>query len=163
METPIPADPDPGAISDLTEIPETPSTETDIMDDISGDRNYSGNIISGGMTPYIEFSQADYMQAQEEGKVILLYYYASWCPICAEEQATVIEALEEVNNPNVIAFRVNYRDSEITDEEEDIARKFGVSSQHTKVIVVNGERVAKSPATWEFADYLSEINNALAI
>ncbi|HLD97198.1 MAG TPA: thioredoxin domain-containing protein, partial [Candidatus Nanoarchaeia archaeon] len=53
-----------------------------------------------------EFDQATYDAALKEGKIIFLDFYASWCPICKEEEPEIKAAFNELNTDNVIGFRV---------------------------------------------------------
>jgi len=115
----------------------------------------TGTVLAGTTTPYIEFNEADYTKANEEGKTILLYFYASWCPTCRAEQPDTLSAFDQLELDNFVGFRVKYKDGE-SDFEQELARKFGVPYQHTKVIVQNYEMVAKSPESWDAARYLAE-------
>jgi len=105
---------------------------------------------------YYEFSKHDYELAQD--KIILLYFYADWCPICEAEQEQTFAAFNEIDNENIVGFRVNYRDSETDDDEVAIAKDFGISYQHTKVILKNGKRVLKAPDSWDRARYIEELS-----
>ena len=120
---------------------------------------YTGKILAGTeTTKYLDFNKADYDKALKEKKKILLYFYANWCPICRLEQPKTFAAFNEINDPELIGFRVNYRDSNTDAYEESLAKEFGVSYQHTKVILKNGERVLKAPDTWDKQRYLEELN-----
>lgn len=122
---------------------------------------YSGEVIAGSKTPLLDFTKADYEVAVASGKLVVLYYYANWCPICkAETQNSLYPAFDELSNENVIGFRVNYKDTDTDADEEALAREHGIAYQHTKVFVKNGERILKSPEEWDKARYLSEIANA---
>lgn len=57
-----------------------------------------------------------------------------------------------------LTFRVNYKDSDTDDDEVALAKKFGITYQHTKVIIKNGERILKSLEGWDEEKYLTEIN-----
>lgn len=118
----------------------------------------SNKVLAGtASTKYIEFSKADYEKALKEKKKILLYFYANWCPICKKEQPETFAAFNELNDKDLIGFRVNYRDSETDADEEALAKKFGVSYQHTKVILKDGQRAVKSPDSWNKQRYLEEL------
>lgn len=122
---------------------------------------FSGAKLAGSTSPLLDFVKADYDQARSSGKLIVLYFYANWCPICREEFPKMQSAFNELAGDRVIAFRVNYNDSDTDDAERDLARQFGVAYQHTKVFLKNGMRVGKYPDSWSKERYLSEINKLL--
>ncbi len=122
---------------------------------------YTGTVLDSSNSPVLDFNQADYEQALEQEDVILLYFYAKWCPICREEIPKMYDAFEEFNTDGVIGFRVNYNDGDTDEHEENLAREFGVAYQHTKVILKNGERVLKSLESWGKQRYLDELEKAV--
>ena len=119
---------------------------------------YKGKVLAGTeKTKYLDFNKADYDKALKEKKKILLYFYANWCPICKVEQPNTFAAFNEIKDPDLIGFRVNYRDSDTDADEEAIAKEFGVSYQHTKVILKDGQRVLKAPDSWDKQRYFDEL------
>jgi thioredoxin 1 len=121
----------------------------------------SGTVLAGSASPVIDFNQADFEKAKASDKLIVLYFYADWCPICKQEvNGAFYPAFESLNDPNVVAFRVNYKDSFTDDDESALAREHGIAYQHTKVFLKNGERILKSPESWNQNRYLSEIASA---
>src|SRR3990167_9178478 len=42
---------------------------------------YQAKVLAGNSSPFLEFNKADYEKAKSEGKIILLDFYATWCPI----------------------------------------------------------------------------------
>ncbi len=90
---------------------------------------------------YVEYSKAAFDQAA--GKRRVLYFYATWCPSCktANEDFTA--------NPNnipedVVVIRTNYNDPNTDQEEKDLAKKYGITYQHTFVQVDSkGKEVTK--------------------
>lgn len=121
----------------------------------------TGKLLAGTTTEYREFTKAEYDKAQQEGKTILLYFYANWCPLCKTEQKDTFAAFNEISNPDIVGFRVNYKDSDTDADEEALAKEFGISYQHTKVILKDGERVLKAPDSWDKARYLEELQKVV--
>lgn len=123
---------------------------------------YQGAVLAGKAAPLLDFAKADYDMALGSDKLIVLYFYANWCPICKAETANALyPAFNELAADNVIGFRVNYNDNQTDNHEKNLAREFGVAYQHTKVFVENGQRILKSPESWDKNRYETEINRAL--
>ena len=119
--------------------------------------SFTGKVLAGTTSKYLEFKKADYDNALKEKKKILLYFYASWCPTCKAEQPNTFAAFNQLNDLNLIGFRINFKDSDTDADEESLAKKFGVGYQHTKVILVDGERAGKWPDSWDKERYLEEL------
>ena len=113
-----------------------------------------------------EFDQATYDAALKEGKIIFLDFYASWCPICKEEEPEIKAAFNELNADNVIGFRVNYNDDQTDNSEKSLAKKFGIAYQHTKVLITPDEKVLsrtlKQQSKQEVVDRIKEAAAAAA-
>ncbi len=122
---------------------------------------YSGTVLAGTSSLFIDFNKADYDKALQSDKLVLLYFYANWCPICVAEVPELKSAFNELTTDKVIGFRVNFNDGNTDDDEKNLARQFGVPYQHTKVFVKNSQQVLKSSETWNKARYLEEISKAL--
>ena len=119
---------------------------------------YSGALLAGTSAPMLDFVKSDYDKALASDKLVVLYFYANWCPICKVEIAQALyPAFNELTTDQVIGFRVNYNDNETNDDEVGLAREFGVAYQHTKVFVKNGQRILKSPEGWNKDRYINEI------
>jgi len=127
-------------------------------------QKYSGVVIAGKTSPLLDFNKSDYDAALKTNKLIALYFYASWCPICKYEVATALyPSFNELSTDEVIGFRVGYKDDDTDQDEINLAREFGVAYQHTKVFVKNGQRVLKSPESWNKERYLNEINKYISL
>lgn len=122
--------------------------------------SFSGTVLAGTTTPLLDFNQADFALAQQSGKVIVLYFYANWCPICRAEFPLMQAAFNQLTAANVVGFRVNYNDTDTDDDEKSLAREHGIAYQHTKVIIKNGQQALKSPETWDTNRYVTEITAA---
>ena len=145
---------DEGAMKEEGEMMmEDPSASTQGVDAM-----FMGTLLAGtDNTPLLEFNEDDYQKALAEGKLVTLFFYANWCPICKEEFPKMQAAFDQLTVDNVVGFRVHYRDDEITSAQEDLAKEFGVGYQHTKVFIKNGERILKDPSSWSESKFISEI------
>ena len=124
---------------------------------------YIGTVLAGKSAPLLEFNKADYDAAIASDKLVVLYFYANWCPICKEEVANaLIPAFNELTTDKVIGIRINYKDSDTDADEKSLAVKYGIPYQHTKVFVKNGKQILKAPDGWDKTRYTTEINKALA-
>lgn len=118
---------------------------------------YKGAVLAGTTTPYLDFNKEDYGNALKENKIILLNFYASWCPTCRAEQPIVFSAFNDLTRNDVVGFRVHWRDGEDNDDAVALAEQFGISHQHTKVLIKNGQKVLKAPDAWDKQRYLDEL------
>lgn len=123
---------------------------------------YSGAILAGSLAPLIDFNKPDYDAALKSGKPILLYFYATWCPICRAELPHLYGAFNELSTDRVIGFRVNFNDADTDDNEINLARQFGIAYQHGKVFLKDGKSILKSIETWDKSRYLNEINKVIS-
>ena len=122
---------------------------------------YTGTALAGKSAPLLDFKKADYDTALKSDKLIILYFYANWCPLCKIEFPNAQTAFNELTTDKVIGFRVNYNDDQTDADEVALARQFGVAYQHTKVFVKNGQKILKSPESWDDKRYDIEISKAL--
>jgi len=119
---------------------------------------YSGDVLAGTTTPFIIFNEADYLKAQSEGKIIFLDFYANWCPVCRAEAPELHAGFEELNNENIIGFRVNFNDTDTDQNEENLAKEFEIPYQYTKVIIKDGKVVLKDGTPWDKNKFLEELS-----
>ncbi len=128
------------------------------QDNMMAESGYKGRVLAGTTSQYLEFNKEDYDKALKENKKILLYFYANWCPLCKKENPEVIAAFNELNDPSIVGFRVNYKDSDTNADEEALAIKFNIPYQHTKVILKDSRQILKAPDSWGKERYLSELS-----
>ena len=90
---------------------------------------------------YVEYSKTILDQSKDLRRV--LYFYATWCPTCKVANEDFLA------NPNkipedVVLIRINYNDPDTDAEEKDLAKKYGITYQHTFVqIDAEGNQIAK--------------------
>jgi thiol-disulfide isomerase/thioredoxin len=121
-------------------------------------KEYIGTILAGDKALLLDFNLQDYQKALSSDKLVILYFYANWCPICRAEFPKMQDAFNSTTRDDVIGFRVNYNDNETDANETALAREFGIAYQHTKIFIKNGQRLLKSPETWDKNRYIEEVN-----
>ena len=90
---------------------------------------------------YIEYSKTALDHAANNRRV--LYFYASWCPICRPADADFKTNSSKIPE-DVIVLRVNYNDTDTDQEEKDLAKKYEITYQHTFVqIDAQGKEITK--------------------
>lgn len=62
----------------------------------------------------------------------VLFFYANWCPTCQPSDKSFRENSAQIPE-NVSVIRVNYNDNETDEAEKELAKKYGVTYQHTYV------------------------------
>jgi len=126
------------------------------------DSAYTGERLAGSHDiPLLDFTKEDYEKAVANEKLVVLYFYANWCPVCKVEFPKMQSVFNSLDTEGVVGFRVNYNDNQTDDAEKQLARDFGVAYQHSKVFIKNGERILKSPEGWDENRYIEEITNAV--
>lgn len=111
-----------------------------------------------GKSRYVPFTKAEFEKAKAEGKIIFLEFSANWCPFCQKQKPINESVFAEPSFPtNVVGFQVNYKDDQTDADEQALAREFGASYQHTRVIVrPDGSIAHKSTGNVE-KDELAEL------
>lgn len=123
-----------------------------------GKETVTGVVIAGTTTPYLEFTQEGYEKALQDKKIIVLNFYANWCPICRAEEPDAKAAFDSLDNPDVVGFQVHFKDDLTTPEAKALAEKYSVPYQHTKVILKDGREVLKETAQWSKDEFVTQIN-----
>ncbi len=73
----------------------------------------------------------------------VLYFYATWCPSCKAANEDFTKNPDKIPE-DVIVIRTNYNDPDTDQEEKDLAKKYGITYQHTFVqIDSTGKEVTK--------------------
>ena len=111
---------------------------------------------------YYRYDKAAYQQALSEGNVVFLDFHANWCPICNAEKPGILAAFNELDYTDVIGFQVHYNDDQTNDDDRAIAREFGITYQHTKVLVKDGNVALKSLEQFDKERVKSEISKLVA-
>lgn len=90
---------------------------------------------------YRDYEEFDFAKNSNQKRV--LFFHASWCPTCKIADRGFLDNLELIPK-DVIVYKVSYNDDFVSDEDQVLARKYGITYQHTYVIVDEmGEAVKK--------------------
>ncbi len=90
---------------------------------------------------YVQYSKSALDSASNNRRV--LFFYASWCPTCKPADASFTKNASKIPE-DITLIRVNYNDPETDKEEKDLAKKYGITYQHTFVqIDGTGKEVIK--------------------
>lgn len=154
-------------LNDVSELPEADTGADKESEEAMGEEievsvddglRFSGQVLAGSTSPLLDFNTDDYETAIASDRLVALYFYANWCPLCRAEFPNMEAAFNTLEGYDVVGFRVNYNDNQTDKFEKELAKEFGVAYQHTKVFVKDGARVLKSPEQWSFERYLQEIS-----
>jgi len=97
-----------------------------------------GNIAN---SRYLEYSKSAFESVSAKRRV--LFFYASWCPTCRPADASFKAGVNEIPE-DMVVIRVNYNDPDTDNAEKELARKYGITYQHTFVqIDSTGNEITK--------------------
>lgn len=102
---------------------------------------------------YLAYSPEAFSQSSDDRRV--LFFYANWCPTCQPVDKNLQENQDQLPE-DVTVIRVNYNDTETSDEEKELAKQYGITYQHTFVqIDSSGQEVSK----WNGGDIEQLLSN----
>lgn len=79
---------------------------------------------------YIQFSESAFQTVSTQRRV--LFFYASWCSTCIPADKNITENASQIPD-DLTVIRVNYNDPDTDDQEKELAKKYGITYQHTFV------------------------------
>jgi len=122
---------------------------------------YQGKKLAGRESPFLEFTPEDYAAAKLSDKLLVLYFYTNWLPASQTEAAAAEDAFDELANPKVIGFRINFEDNGTSQAERALAAELAVTNQQNKIFIRGGSVISQTAETWDKARFLTEINKLL--
>jgi Thioredoxin. len=92
-------------------------------------------------TRYLAYSPEVFERVAPKRRI--LFFYAAWCPTCIPTNQDFNDNTSIIPE-DVSVIRVNYNDDDTDEAERDLARRYGVTYQHTFVqIDERGEVVTR--------------------
>ena len=114
------------ALEIVTGTPEQEAMEKKkAMEKKDGDK-----MVKSNSSRYVEYSKAALDQAAGNRRV--LYFYANWCPKCKPANEDFTKNSSKIPE-DMVVVRVNYNDTDTDQEEKDLAKRYGITYQHTFV------------------------------
>ena len=118
--------------------------------------------LAGAESKYYRFEKEHFESSLKEGKIIFLDFHASWCPTCLKEKPNILAAFDELSNMDIVGYQVHYNDGQTTEDDKEMAKKYGITYQHTKVVIGKDGKVAlKSLEVFSKEKIINEINTAI--
>jgi thioredoxin 1 len=107
-------------------------------DKMSGDKT----AMAGSAGSYVDYSPevlANAQAAQKDGRKVVLFFHAAWCPNCQAAEKAFKAALANDSFPqNITLIKTDY------DSSAELKKKYGVNYQHTFVqIDSSGNQITK--------------------
>jgi thiol-disulfide isomerase/thioredoxin len=86
----------------------------------------------------VPFNQAKYDQAVAEGKPVVVYLHADWCPTCRAQKPILDRLSKEARLKDVTIFVADF------DTETALEKSLRVAQQSTFVVFKQGHEVTRS-------------------
>lgn len=112
-----------------------------VLDSQTATQTASQDNVTSPSAKYLEYSRQNLIADGSSRRV--LFFYANWCPTCIPADRDFSENVGKLPS-DVVVIRVNYNDDQADAVEKDLAKKYGVTYQHTFVQIDNdGNEVVK--------------------
>ena len=90
---------------------------------------------------YVDFSTEILNETKDTRRV--LFFNANWCPTCKSARESFTENISKIPS-DVTIIVVSYNDDDVTKEEKELAKKYGITYQHTFVQIDDqGSEISK--------------------
>lgn len=121
--------------------------------------SFEGRVIAGETSFLLDAHKDDVKTALDGEGTVIFYFYSKWCTVCKKEiRDALVPAFEEVSAKETIGFQVNWDDRDVEPFEKELAQNYGIASQHTKVIVKQGQVLGVFTLPWTKEEYRNAIN-----
>lgn len=96
----------------------------------------------------------NYTQLISSNQIVLVEFYATWCPHC-RKMMPIVEQIKELLEGAVEVYQLDI------DQNDEVAEEAGVSSVPTFLLYKNGREVWRQSGEMEAQVLLSKIQSAL--
>ncbi len=135
-------------------MPKEDATTSDAMM-VKDEAETPDKMMAPAATPtYADYSPEAAAKAFADGKGVVYYFWASWCPICKAEEPKLQQWITNSKLP-IAGFRVNF------DTEKELKAKFKIPFQHTTVFLnAKGEEVERFNGPVDEANFIAALKKA---
>lgn len=103
----------------------------------------------------IHFNEAGFEKALEGNTPMLVDFWASWCGPCRMLGPVIEQLAEEYEDRDVIIGKVD------VDEETELARRYGVMSIPTVILIQNGKEIDRKVGVMPMEAYTEALDRIL--
>lgn len=128
--------------------------DEDVMENTDSKMTNSESDSMMGNNSYIVYKSG--VLNEKTNKKRVLFFYANWCPICRPADADIKSKVSDIP-ANLEIIRVNYDDSDTDKEEKSLAKKYGVTYQHTFVQIDGDGNLLQKWSGGNLADILAKV------
>ena len=100
---------------------------------------------------YQVYTQKAFDAAQAKQRV--LFFHATWCPTCKQTNADIVSHLKTIP-ANLVIFKTDY------DSEGALKKQYGITYQHTFVLVDASGKALKKWAGGDLAEIIANVQPA---
>ncbi len=98
---------------------------------------------------YLDYTLKDYAAASKTMKRVL-FFHATWCPDCRASDKEIKSKLSKIP-ANLVIFKTDY------DKQVALKKKFGITHQHTFVLVDKSGRLVKKWSGGSLEDLIAAV------
>lgn len=146
------------------------SRNTSSMDDIVNENSQivtktkQGGVVdkTEELSNYLDYSEEMLQESLDSGQIVLLYFTANWCPTCRAQEPINVSLFKNLqDDSDIVAYKAHVLDDETTEEEEALAKEYGVRLQHSFVLIdASGEVVFTHTGPLTEDDLMKELLEA---
>ena len=103
----------------------------------------------------MQYDAKSFKAAQESGKTIALEFFASWCPTCKAQNASLKEIETQAAFKDVVFVTADF------DKDTELKKAFGVTGQSAFVVLAGQKEVNRSTGKTAAADLSKQVSEGI--